>query len=46
MNWFHLIEALTDALDRIRDKRSKGARSRFWDGHATERVLDVLDRVL
>jgi len=40
-------EALTDALERISTGHyKKGRIPEFWDGHATERVLDVLDRVL
>ncbi|MBK6475287.1 MAG: UDP-N-acetylglucosamine 2-epimerase (non-hydrolyzing) [Flavobacteriales bacterium] len=40
-------DALADALNRIRDKRFKESKiPHLWDGHATERVFDVLDRSL
>lgn len=41
------IDVLSDALDRIRDGRFKqGKIPHLWDGHATERVFDVLERKL
>lgn len=40
------IELLSEALDRIRAGRYKQGRiPHLWDGRATERVFDVLDRV-
>ncbi|MBK7296882.1 MAG: UDP-N-acetylglucosamine 2-epimerase [Flavobacteriales bacterium] len=40
-------DALTDALNRIVTKRFKESKiPHLWDGHATERVFDVLDRSL
>lgn len=40
-------ERLRDAIDRIRSGRFKQGRiPHLWDGHATERVFDALDRTL
>ena len=40
-------DALAEALNRIRDERFKESKiPHLWDGHATERVFDVLDRML
>lgn len=41
------LGALQDAIARIHGKRFKQGRiPHLWDGHATERVFDVLDHVL
>ncbi|MBS1581550.1 MAG: UDP-N-acetylglucosamine 2-epimerase (non-hydrolyzing) [Bacteroidetes bacterium] len=41
------LDRLADAIGRIRSGRFKpGTVPPLWDGHATERVFDVLDRVL
>lgn len=41
------ISAVREAIDRIRTGRFKtGSIPPLWDGHATERIMDVLERIL